>query len=187
MKLSGFQPSKVIGSGTVLDTLRFRYLLSGHCKVDPRNIHAYIIGEHGDTELPVWSNADIGGMKIEKYCPTCKNYNNCEQTKELEKIFDEVKSAAYKIIELKGATYYAIGLALVRITKAIINAENSVLPVSTLINDYYGINDICLSLPTILNNGGVEQFLKIDLSKEEQDKLKHSAETLKKIVASITF
>jgi len=187
LKVSGFPASKVIGSGTVLDTSRFRYLLSKHCKVDPRNVHAYIIGEHGDTELPVWSNADIGGMKIEKYCPTCKNYNHCEQKKELEKIFDEVKNSAYKIIELKGATYYAIGLALVRITEAILRDENSVLPVSTLINNYYGINDVCLSLPSILNKDGVDQFLKIDLSNEEQDKLKQSAETLKKILNSTKF
>ena len=187
MKISGLPPNRVLGSGTVLDTSRFHYLISQHCDIDPRNVHAYIIGEHGDTELPVWSNADIGGMKIEKYCPTCKNYNHCEQEKELEKIFDEVKQSAYKIIELKGATYYAIGLALVRITEAILRDENSVLPVSTLINNYYGINDVCLSLPSILNKDGVDQFLKIDLSSEEQDKLKRSAETLKKILDSIKF
>jgi len=185
LKISGLPANRVIGSGTALDTSRFRYLISEHCKVDPRNVHAYIIGEHGDTELPVWSNASIGGMKIEKYCPTCKNSDNCDHGKELEKLFDEVKDAAYKIIEAKGATYYAVALALVRITEVILRDENSVLPVSTLIKDYNGINDVCLSLPSIVNKNGVEHFLRIDLSKEEQGQLKHSANTLKEIVKNI--
>lgn len=186
-KISGFPANKVIGSGTVLDTSRFRYLISEHCNVDPRNVHAYIIGEHGDTELPVWSNASIGGMKLERYCPTCKNFSHCDREKELGKIFEEVKNAAYKIIELKGATYYAIALALVRITEAILRDENSVLPVSSLIKDCYDVNDVCLSLPCILDKNGVEQFLKLDLSQEEQRKFQHSAETLKGIIKSIRF
>jgi len=187
LKISGLPTNRVIGSGTALDTSRFRYLISEHCKVDPRNVHAYIIGEHGDTELPVWSNASIGGMRIEKYCPTCKNFGNCDHEKELERLFDEVKDAAYKIIEAKGATYYAVALALVRITEVILRDENSVLPVSTLINDYYGISDVCLSLPSIVNRSGVEQVLKIELSAKEQAQLKHSAETLKGIMKGIKF
>ncbi len=183
LKISGLPPSRVIGSGTVLDTSRFRYLLSEHCGIDPRNVHAYIIGEHGDSELAVWSNAYIGGMKIEKYCPLCRNYDHCERQKELEKIFEDVKNAAYKIIDLKGATYYAIGLALVRISRAILRDENSVLPVSSLINSYYGINDVCLSLPSVVNKQGVEKFLKIELSEQERDKLRHSAGTLKGLIS----
>lgn len=187
LKISGFPNNRVIGSGTVLDTSRFRYLISEHCRVDPRNVHAYIIGEHGDTELPVWSNASIGGMKIEKYCPTCKNFSHCNREKELGKIFDEVKNAAYKIIETKGATHYAIALALVRITEAMLRDENSVLPVSTLIKDYYDVHDVCLSLPSIVNKNGVEQFLKIELSSKEEKEFKHSAQTVRGIIKSINF
>ncbi len=185
LQISNLPPGKVIGSGTVLDTSRFRYLISEHCEVDPRNVHAYIIGEHGDTELPVWSNASIGGMKFDQYCPTCKHFNHCNPAQELGNIFNEVKNAAYRIIQSKGATYYAVALALVRIAEAIVRNENSVLPVSTFIEDYYGVTDICLSLPSIVNSTGVEQFLRIDLSPEEQKKFKHSAETLKGIIEKI--
>ena len=180
LKISGFPPNKIMGSGTVLDSSRFRYLISKHCHVDPRNVHAYIIGEHGDTELPVWSNANIGGMVLTQYCTICEN--QCDHQKELEKIFVEVKNAAYKIIEAKGATYYAIALALVRIVEAILRDENSVLPVSTLINYYYEINDVCLSIPSIVNRRGVEKFLRLELSQFEQEQLKHSAEKLKDII-----
>ncbi|MFC1699940.1 L-lactate dehydrogenase [Candidatus Omnitrophota bacterium] len=177
LKISGFSSSRVLGSGTVLDSSRFRYLLSTHCQVDPRNVHAYIIGEHGDTELPVWSHASIGGMILAKYCAICNN--KCDHEKTLNNIFEEVKNAAYKIIKAKGATYYAIGLALVRIVQAVLRDENSVLPVSTLIEDYYGISDVCLSIPSIVNKNGVGQFLKLELSAKEQQQLKHSAQVLK--------
>ncbi len=184
-KISGFSPNKVIGSGTVLDSSRFRYLISERCKIDPRNVHAYIIGEHGDTELPVWSHANIGGMILSEYCPICDNRCNCDERKDLGKIFEEVKLAAYKIIEAKGATYYAIALALVKIVEAILRDENSVLPISTLINDYYRINDVCLSIPSIVNRNGVRKFLKLKLSLKEQRQLKHSATTLKDIIKDI--
>lgn len=187
LKISGLAPQKVLGSGTVLDTSRFRYLISEHCHVDPRNVHAYIIGEHGDTELPVWSNASIGGMKIKDYCPLCKNYGKCDRDKMLESLFEEVKDAAYKIIEAKGATYYAVALALVRITGAILRDENSVLPVSVLINDYYGVNDVCLSLPSIVSREGVNKFLKLELSPEEEERFRHSAQALKKIIKDVKF
>lgn len=187
LKISGFPSRRVIGSGTVLDSSRFRYLISEHCNVDPRNVHAYIIGEHGDTELAVWSNANIGGMKIEQFCPTCSRVSHCRRTKELTGLFEEVKNAAYKIIEAKGATYYAVALALVKITEAILRNQNSVLPVSTLISGYYGIDDVCLGLPSIVNRNGVEQFFRLELSKEEQEQLRHSAKTLKDIVGRISF
>ncbi|MBN2482825.1 MAG: L-lactate dehydrogenase [Candidatus Omnitrophica bacterium] len=185
LKISGLPKNRVFGSGTVLDTSRFRYLISEHCEVDPRNVHAYIIGEHGDTELPVWSNADIGGMKIEKYCPLCKNFNHCDQQKKLNGIFEEVKNAAYKIIDAKGATYYAIALALVRITEAVLRDENSILPVSTLISDYHGVNDVCIGIPSLVNKSGVAHFLKLELSGFEQEAFVHSAETLKSVIAQI--
>lgn len=181
LKISGFPSNRVIGSGTVLDSSRFRYLIAEHCHVDPRNVHAYIIGEHGDTELPVWSNTNIGGMVLAEYCPICDD-SKCDYDKDMQEIFQEVKSAAYKIIKLKGSTYYAIALALLKIVEAILRDENSVLPVSTLINDYYGIYDLCLSIPSIVNGGGVEKFLKLRLSADEQNKFKHSAENLKEII-----
>ncbi|MBN1871563.1 MAG: L-lactate dehydrogenase [Candidatus Omnitrophica bacterium] len=183
LKISGFPVGRVLGSGTVLDTSRFRYMISEHCKVDPRNVHAYIIGEHGDSELPVWSNASIGGMLLNKYCPACNK--SCDYSKVLGGIFEEVKNAAYKIIETKGATYYAIGLALTRIVEAILRDENSVLPVSTFINDYYGIGDICLSIPSIVNKGGVQKFLRLELSDLEQRQLRESAKTLKGIISKL--
>jgi len=183
LKISGFPPNKIMGSGTVLDSSRFRYSISQHCHVDPRNVHAYIIGEHGDTELPVWSHANIGGMVLAKYCPICNS--KCDYRQELGKIFQEVKDAAYQIIEAKGATYYAIGLALVKIVGAILRDENSVLPISTLINDYYGVNDVCLSIPSIVNRNGVEKFLRLDLSSLEQEQFKHSAGALKEIIRNI--
>ena len=187
LKISGLPSNRVIGSGTVLDTSRFRYLISEHSKVDSRDVHAYVIGEHGDTELPVWSNAAIGGMKIEKYCPMCKNYHKCDREKELEKLFNEVKNSAYKIIEAKGSTCYAVAMALVKITEVILRDENSVLPVSTLMKDYCGVSDVCLSLPSIINRSGVEQVLRIELSDEEQTQLRHSAETLKGIIKNLKF
>ncbi len=184
LKLSGLSPSKVIGSGTVLDSSRLRYLLSEHCQVDARNVHAYIIGEHGDTELAVWSQATIGGIRLNDYCPSCLK-NGCNYMQDLEKIFNEVKNAAYKIIEAKGATYYAIGLSIVKIVASILRNENSILPISTLINDYYGINDVYLSIPSIVNKNGVEMVLKLRLSEEEAQKLKSSANQLKDVVCQL--
>ena len=183
LKISGLPSNKVMGSGTVLDSSRFRYLISEHCHLDPRNVHAYIIGEHGDTELPVWSHANIGGIVLAEYCPVCDGH--CDYKKELGAIFEEVKNSAYKIIEAKGATYYAIGLALARIVESMLRDENSVLPISTLINDYYGINDVCLSIPSVINRNGVERVLRFELSGLEQGQLRHSAMTLKDIIKEI--
>jgi L-lactate dehydrogenase len=185
LKISGLTPNRVIGSGTVLDTARLKYMLSEYCKVDPSNIHAYIIGEHGDTELPVWSNATIGGMAIEQYCSDYARLGNAK--KELAEIFEKVKNAAYQIIQAKGATNYSIALALVKITKSILRNENSILPVSTLINDYCGINDVCISIPSIVNINGVEQYLKLDLSDQEQGLFKHSANTIKNFIKTVGF
>ncbi|MCM8797763.1 MAG: L-lactate dehydrogenase, partial [Candidatus Omnitrophica bacterium] len=140
-KFSQKPAQEVIGSGAVLDTARFRFLLAKHCKVDSRNIHAYILGEHGDTEFPVWSKAIIGGVLFKDYCYICKNVPFCRQKEEFDKIFIEVRDSAYKIIERKNETSYGIGLALVRITEAILNNENAVLPVSSLVKEYLGVND----------------------------------------------
>jgi L-lactate dehydrogenase len=183
LKISGFSPKKVIGSGTVLDSSRLRFLIGKHCNVDTRNVHAYIIGEHGDTELPVWSHANIAGMVLKEYCPLCNS--KCDYNKELDDIFKQVKNSAYEIIKTKGATCYAIALALVRIVEAIMRDENSVLPVSTLIDDYYGINDICLSVPSMVGKAGVKKFLQLELSEQEQAQLKHSADSLKAVLKSV--
>jgi len=180
LKLSGLSPDRVIGSGTVLDTARLKYMISDYCKVDANNIHAYIIGEHGDTELPVWSNATIGGMAIDTYCSDYAGLGNAK--KDLAEIFVKVKNAAYQIIQAKGATNYSIALALVKITRSILRNENSIMPVSTLITDYCGISDVCISIPSVVNIKGVEYYLKLDLSDQEQALFQHSANTLKNII-----
>ncbi|MDP8292944.1 MAG: L-lactate dehydrogenase [Candidatus Orphnella occulta] len=179
-KISGLPKNRVMGSGTVLDSSRFRFLIGKHCNVDPRNVHAYIIGEHGDTELAVWSHASIAGMVLKEYCPLCNS--KCNYHMELDNIFNQVKNAAYEIISTKGATSYAIALALVRIVEAIIRDENSVLPISAYIEGYYGIKDICLSIPSIINKEGVKKVLRLDLSKDEQAQLVSSAGVLKDII-----
>jgi len=179
-KLSGLPKQKVIGSGTVLDTARFRYLLSEHCRIDPSNVHGYILGEHGDSELPVWSLANIAGLRFSEYCPVCGK--NCGPLKR-EKIFEEVKNAAYQIIKGKGATYYAIGLALVNITESILRNEYSVLTVSTYLEGEYGLEDVCLSLPTVVARSGAQKIIKLTLDEKEEAMLQHSAAVLKKVIA----
>ncbi|MEM7817097.1 MAG: L-lactate dehydrogenase [Candidatus Aenigmatarchaeota archaeon] len=180
-KLSGKPSKEVIGSGTVLDSARFRFLLSKHCQIDARNVHAYILGEHGDSEVAIWSKAMIGGIAIKEYCPVCKNRNNCQNT-ELENIFLEVRDSAYKIIERKGETSYGIGLALLRIVTAILKDENAVLPVSVLVDGYLGIKDVYMSLPAIVNKQGIKDILYPRLEKDEEEKLKNSAEVIRQIL-----
>lgn len=175
-KISGYPMNRVIGSGTSLDTARFRFLLSRHCRVDPRNVHAYIIGEHGDSEVPVWSQVNIAGMPLKEYCPVCDQ--SCT-AKDREVIFQQVKNAAYEIINRKGYTDFAIGLALVRILSGILRDENSVLTISSLMDNYYGIKNVCLSIPVILNRNGVFKHIPIRLDETEQDRLQKSAKTLK--------
>jgi L-lactate dehydrogenase len=184
-RFSKKESTKVIGSGTVLDSSRFKFLLGKHCKVDPRNVHAYILGEHGDTEVPIWSKAMLGGGSLTDYCPSCNNYDTCNREEELNKIFEEVRDSAYEIIERKGETSYGIGLSLVRITQVILNNENSILPVSCYIDDYIEISDVYMSLPAVINNEGVRDILKLELNQEEQKKLKFSAQTLKNVLNEV--
>lgn len=181
-RISGKPANEVIGSGTVLDTARFRFLLASHCKIDSHNVHAYILGEHGDTEFPVWSSAIIGGVLFKDYCHICREEANCDHPEELENIFLEVRDSAYKIIERKGETSYGIGLALVRITQAIIHDENAILPVSYLVEDYYGINDVYLSLPAVLNRQGVREILKVEFDTKERHQLENSGAAIKKVI-----
>lgn len=186
-RLSSKPANQVIGSGTVLDTARFRHLLAKHCNVDSRNVHAYILGEHGDSEFPVWSKAMIGGMLIRDYCEFCKDYSSCEHNEKLDKIFLEVKDSAYRIIEKKGETSYGIGLALVRITEAILKDENAILPVSFLVQGYLGVWDVYLSLPAVVNRDGVREVLKLKLSSEEELAFKNSANLIKEILKKVGF
>jgi L-lactate dehydrogenase len=181
-KLSRLPASRVIGSGTVLDTARFRYLLSQHFGVDSRSIHAYIIGEHGDSEVPVWSLANIAGMRLPEFC---QGQRRAYDPRAMEEIFLQTRDAAYRIIERKGATYYAVAAGLMRITQAILRNQSTVLSVSSLINDYYGISDVCFSLPTVIDHCGVESVLRLELNPEEIRKLQHSAEVLQTTIGSL--
>ncbi len=182
LKLSGLPANKVIGSGTVLDSARFRALISDNCGVATNNVHAYIIGEHGDSEVPVWSLTNIAGANLDNYCPICNQ--DCK-TKYRDEIAKEVKNSAYRIIGKKGATYYAIALAVTRIVRSIIRDENSILSVSSLMKGYYEVEDICLSLPTIVDSQGINKVLDLPLSKEEKDGFLNSANKLKEIIAKI--
>ena len=184
-KFSSKPAREVIGSGKVLDPARFRFLLARHCQVDPHNVHAYILGEHGDTEFPVWSNAMIGGILFKKYCSLCSTNHPCHPEIELENIFTQVRDSAYRIIEKKGETSYAIGLSLVRITQAILNDENAIMPVSSLIGNYLGIKDVFLSLPAVINKNGVREILKLELSAQEEKQFKKSAQTIKEIIKKV--
>ena len=178
-KISGFPKNKVIGSGTVLDTARFRYLLGKHVGIDTRNVHAYIIGEHGDTEVPAWSITNIAGIPMKKYCESCHSCNNSTSRNE---IFLNVKNAAYQIIEKKGATYYAVALAVRRIVEAIIRNENSILTVSSIVEGQYGLSDVCLSLPSVVNSNGLVRIIDIPLNDYEKGLLMKSGASLKEII-----
>ena len=147
LKESGYPSNRVIGSGTVLDTGRFKYLLGEHLDVDSRSVHAFIIGEHGDSELAAWSNARIGGLKVNDFCELRGHFNH-EQS--MKKIFENVRNSAYEIIERKHATYYGIAMAVKRICEAIVRNEKSILPVSSLMTGEYGLNDVVLSIPAVV-------------------------------------
>ncbi|MCX7921804.1 MAG: L-lactate dehydrogenase [Clostridia bacterium] len=181
-KLSGFPKNKVIGSGTVLDSARFRYLLGDHVGVDPRNVHAYIIGEHGDTEVPTWSITNIAGIPMDDYCKDC---SRCEGNFSKHEIYQDVKNAAYKIIERKGATYYAVALAVRRIVEAIVRDENSILTVSSLLEGQYGLDDVCLSVPTVVNKSGIGKILDVPISDSEKELLLKSGNSLKEVINNI--
>lgn len=178
-KLSGFPAERVIGSGTVLDTSRLRYMLGKHFDVDVRNIHTYIMGEHGDSEIAAWSLTSIAGMSIDQYCGTfC---GKCEGDMKY-KLHEEVKNSAYEVIEKKGATYFAIGLAVRRIVESILRDENSILTVSSLMKGQYGIEDIYLGIPAIVGNKGIKKVLEVPLNAEETAALQKSAKTLKEVI-----
>ena len=182
LKLSGFPSNRVIGSGTVLDTARLKYVLGKHLQVDPRDIHAYIIGEHGDSELVVWSGAQVAGIHINHFCELRGHFNHEEA---MGRVAQEVRDSAYEIIERKGATYYGVAVAVKRIATAIVKDEHAVLPVSSLMQGEFGLNDLCLSIPTVVGQNGVEKVVDIHLNNEENEKLQASAKALKDILNSL--
>jgi L-lactate dehydrogenase len=178
-KLSGLPAHRVIGSGTILDTARFRYLLGQHFDVDARSVHGFILGEHGDTEVPIWSLANIAGIRLYEYS---KLHGFDYDPAVLDKIFTETRDAAYKIIECKGATYYAVAVGLLQIVEAVVRDQNTVLTTSTLVDGAYGMRDLYLSLPTVVGASGVIQVLTPELSDDELTKLLHSAEVLRGMI-----
>lgn len=174
-KKSGFPSNRVIGSGTLLDSARFRYLIGQSKGINPRSIHAHIIGEHGDSELPLWSLANVAGIGLE--------FTKEEQAK----IFNNTKNAAYEIINAKGATFYAIALALDRIVVSILQDEGSVLNVSTLLTNYNGVSDVYLGVPSIVDRNGVRKVLDLELNNEELAQFQQSAEKLKSAIAELSL
>src|SRR5690606_8467881 len=173
LKKSGWPVHRVIGSGTLLDSARFRYLLGKELKIDPRSVHAHIIGEHGDSELPVWSLANVAGVDLELADDTKQN------------IFTNTRDAAYEIIEAKGSTYYAIALAIDRIVTAIFDDEGAVLNVSTLLDNYHNVSDVYLGVPCIVDRRGVRQTLELTLTEQEQLLFEQSAKKLKSLISSL--
>lgn len=182
-KLSGFPASRVIGSGTVLDTARLKYLVGKKLRVDSRNVHTFIIGEHGDSELAVWSSANVSGIDLRDYCPI--GDTDCGKLGDLYGIFDYVKNSAYEIIRDKGATFYAIAQSTKRIITSIVNDEHTILPVSTLLEGHYGIDDLCMSVPAVVGSSGVEHVLDIPLDTDEKRRLVHSASVLRDAIRSL--
>ena len=181
-KLSGFPVNRVIGSGTVLDTARLKSMLSEHLDVDSRTVHAFIIGEHGDSELAAWSSAAVSGVPLSKFCEMRGHFNHDESERHIQEM---VKNSAYEIIERKKATYYGVAMAVRRICEVIARDEKSILSVSSLMEGQYGLKDICLSMPTIVGADGVEEKIPISLDEDEITKLMASAQALKDIASSL--
>ncbi|MGI6004954.1 MAG: L-lactate dehydrogenase [Christensenellales bacterium] len=174
--LSGFNPRRVLGTGTALDTARLRYLLGNYFKVDPRNCHAYVMGEHGDTEFVAWSVAFIGARGVLDICQQSGG-EYCEE--DMQKITEEVRTAAYRIIEAKRATYYGIGMAMVRITRAILANENSILTVSAMLRGQYSQDSVYIGVPCIINRNGVREILQLNLTEKERELFAKSCDMLK--------
>ncbi|MCC9274109.1 L-lactate dehydrogenase [Enterococcus aquimarinus] len=177
-KFSGFPKEKVIGSGTSLDSARFRQALSDLLEVDARNVHAYILGEHGDSEFPVWSHANVAGLPIYDWVMAHPEIDE----EAMVNLFFSVRDAAYDIIEKKGATFYGIAVSLARITQAILDNENAVLPLSVYVDGEYGLDDIYIGSPAIINAQGIKQVIEIPLTDGEQDRMTASASQLKEIL-----
>ena len=181
-KLSGFPENRVIGSGTVLDTARLKYELGEHLEVDSRSVHAFIIGEHGDSEIAAWSSANVSGIELNDFCEMRGHFRHDEA---MEEIAERVKNSAYEIIERKRATYYGVAMAVRRICEVIVRDEKSILPVSVMMHGEYGIEDVVLSMPAIIGKHGIETKVPISLNEEEEAKLIESGRILKDLLKSI--
>ena len=179
IKLSGFPENRVFGSGTVLDTARLKYLLGEHLSIDNRSVHAFIIGEHGDSEIAAWSSANVSGIPLNDFCEL---RGHIEHDASMQRIAEDVKNTANEIIKKKKATYYGIAMSVRRICEAIIRDEKSILPVSSMQHGEFGISGVSLSIPAIVGRQGVERVVPIDLSPEEKKELIASADTLKKVI-----
>ncbi len=184
IKLSALPQNRVIGSGTVLDTARLKYAIGRHLNVDSRSVHAFIIGEHGDSEIAAWSSANISGVPLNKFCEMRGHYDHNAAT---EKIAQDVKNSAYEIIARKKATYYGIAMSVKRICEAIVRDEKSILPISSMMHGEYGIDDVVLSMPAIVGKNGVETQVPITLSNNEILELQKSAGILKSIINDNIF
>ena len=182
LKLSGFESRRVLGSGTVLDSSRFRFLIAQHCQVAVQNVHAYIAGEHGDSEMPLWSSASIGNVPLEQWVHPSRI-----SAAHRAAIFENVRTSADQVIAGKGATNYAIGLAVSSILQAILWDEGRVLPVSSLLTEYHNLSDLCLSVPAIVNRRGVEYPLPVPMSAEEEEGLKRSADAIRGVARRLGF
>jgi L-lactate dehydrogenase len=180
---AGKERGRIFGSGTVLDSARLRYFLSEHCGVDVHNVHANILGEHGDSEFAAWSMTHVAGMPIDKFCPICGQCT--DWTVERNKIEQKVRDSAYHIINYKGGTCFAVGLALVRIAGAVLRGEKSVLTVSTKLDGEFGLHDVCLSVPCLISAGGVERIIESSLPDHEMTALQNSAAVLKQAIAQL--
>ncbi|MBO5293322.1 MAG: L-lactate dehydrogenase [Lachnospiraceae bacterium] len=178
-KLSGLPENRVIGSGTVLDTGRLKYSLGEHLGVDSRSVHAFIIGEHGDSEIAAWSSANVSGIPLNDFCEMRGHF---QHEKAMKDIAEQVKNSAYEIIQRKKATYYGVAMAVRRICEVIVRDEKSILPVSTVMRGEHGIDGVVLSMPCIVGREGIETKVPIPLSEKEEEQLRESAEVLKTIV-----
>lgn len=182
VKLGGFPENRVIGSGTVLDTARLKYALSEHLGVDSRNLHSFIIGEHGDSEIAAWSSTNVSGIPLDDFCEMRGYFNHVQAMRE---IAEDVKNSAYEIIEKKDATYYGIAMSVKRICESIVRDEKSILPVSAIMHGNYGIEGIALSMPAIVGANGLETHVPISLNGEETASLLRSADTIRKTISQL--
>ena len=181
-RLSGYPRERVIGSGTVLDTGRLKQLLGEELRVDSRNIHAFIIGEHGDSELAVWSEANVSGLALEDFC---RIRGQALSRADMDRLYRQVRDSAYEIIRRKGVTCYGIAMAVGRIASCIVKDEHAVLPISVALDGQYGLNGVALSLPSLVGRGGLEEILEIPLSPEEQHALDVSARQMLEAIAAL--
>lgn len=181
-ELSGYPANRVIGSGTVLDTGRLKHRLSEHLGVDTKSIHAFIIGEHGDSEIVAWNSANVSGVPLDKFCELRGHYHHKEAETD---IAEKVRNSAYEIISRKRATYFGVAMAVKRICEVIVRNEKSILPVSTAMTGAYGIDGVVLSMPCVVGKDGIETQIPIVLTDDEIEKLRESANTLKEVYNSI--